>query len=144
MASIKHRTSGSVLGTIRAAQIVDTKPFIPAGTSTIRSRQCGLTKPEIISAIMDHLAAPDLIRCARASRNLRDMVYDDSRWVQRLRAMGCWNEAAARARGQNAEKRGSVGTVSPYVAMLPGISLSPRPLANIILNFQNQTLLLVY
>jgi recyclin-1 len=26
------------------------------------------------------------------------MVYDDTRWVQRLRSMGCWNEGEARAR----------------------------------------------
>src|SRR6266498_3918127 len=28
------------------------------------------------------------------------MVYDDSRWVQRLRKMGCWNELEARKRAE--------------------------------------------
>lgn len=29
---------------------------------------------------------------------MKEMVYDDSRWVQRLRLMGCWNDAEARKR----------------------------------------------
>jgi recyclin-1 len=29
---------------------------------------------------------------------MKEMVYDDTRWVQRLQSMGCWNEAEARAR----------------------------------------------
>jgi recyclin-1 len=29
---------------------------------------------------------------------MQEMVYDDTRWVQRLRSMGCWNEGEARAR----------------------------------------------
>jgi recyclin-1 len=28
---------------------------------------------------------------------MRDLVYDDTRWVKKLRSMGCWNEAEARA-----------------------------------------------
>src|SRR4051812_41863882 len=29
---------------------------------------------------------------------MREMVYDDTRWVQRLKSMGCWNESEARSR----------------------------------------------
>ncbi|KAL2001200.1 hypothetical protein VTN02DRAFT_2104 [Thermoascus thermophilus] len=53
---------------------------------------------EIISYILDYLSPTDLIRVARSSRLLREMVYDDTRWVQRLKRMGCWNEIEARKR----------------------------------------------
>lgn len=33
------------------------------------------------------------------------MVYDDTRWVARLRSMGCWDEAEARQRFEDAMKR---------------------------------------
>ena len=33
------------------------------------------------------------------------MVYDDTRWVQRLQLIGCWNEAAARARGEESRRK---------------------------------------
>ncbi|KAL2256585.1 hypothetical protein VTK26DRAFT_1442 [Humicola hyalothermophila] len=42
------------------------------------------------------------MRFARASRRMREMVYEDARWVARLRAMGCWNEAEARRRWEEA------------------------------------------
>ncbi|KAL4960286.1 exocyst complex component Sec10 family protein [Aspergillus stella-maris] len=51
---------------------------------------------EIMSQILDHLPPGDLIRAARASKLLREMAYDDSRWVQRLKRMGCWDEVEAR------------------------------------------------
>ncbi|KAL4948288.1 exocyst complex component Sec10-like protein [Aspergillus filifer] len=51
---------------------------------------------EIMSLILDHLPPVDLIRAARASKLLREMAYDDSRWVQRLKKMGCWDEVEAR------------------------------------------------
>jgi recyclin-1 len=47
--------------------------------------------------VLDYLPIPDLLRVARTSRRMREMVYDDTRWIARLRAMGCWNEAEARA-----------------------------------------------
>ncbi|KAL4884427.1 exocyst complex component Sec10-like protein [Aspergillus karnatakaensis] len=49
-----------------------------------------------MSSILDHLPPVDLIRAARASKLLREMAYDDSRWVQRLKRIGCWDEAEAR------------------------------------------------
>lgn len=36
---------------------------------------------------------------------MREMVYDDTRWVARLRAMGCWDEAAARKRFEEVMRR---------------------------------------
>jgi recyclin-1 len=60
---------------------------------------------ELIAAILDFLNGPDLIRFARTSRRMRDMVYDDTRWVQKLRAMGCWNEAEARRRFEEMRRK---------------------------------------
>lgn len=47
---------------------------------------------------LDYLPVPDLVRCARVSKRFKEMVYDDTRWVQRLNLMGCWNDAEARRR----------------------------------------------
>lgn len=60
---------------------------------------------EILSTILDYLAVPDLIRFARVSKRTREMVYDDTRWVQRLRYMGCWDEGEARRRSDAARRR---------------------------------------
>ncbi|KAF9884642.1 F-box protein: endocytic membrane traffic, recycling ReCYcling 1 [Aspergillus nanangensis] len=51
---------------------------------------------EIMSLVLDYLSPVDLIRAARSSKLLREMAYDDTRWVQKLRRMGCWNELEAR------------------------------------------------
>jgi recyclin-1 len=53
---------------------------------------------EILTLVIDYLAIPDLIHFARVSKRMREMVYDDTRWVQKLQLMGCWSESAARAR----------------------------------------------
>lgn len=45
------------------------------------------------------------MRFARTSRRMREMVYDDTRWVARLRSMGCWDEVEARRRFDDAMKR---------------------------------------
>ncbi|KAK4044750.1 exocyst complex component Sec10-like protein [Parachaetomium inaequale] len=73
----------SILQTLQAAEMIDSKPVLPA---------------EILSAILDYLPVADQVRVARASRRMREMVYDDTRWVARLRSMGCWDEAGARRR----------------------------------------------
>ena len=36
---------------------------------------------------------------------MREMVYDDTRWVARLKSMGCWDENEARQRFEDAMKR---------------------------------------
>ncbi|KAI9931450.1 F-box protein: endocytic membrane traffic, recycling ReCYcling 1 [Aspergillus wentii] len=51
---------------------------------------------EIMSSIIDYLSPVDLIRAARSSRLLREMAYDDTRWVHKLKRMGCWDELEAR------------------------------------------------
>lgn len=51
-----------------------------------------------MSSILDYLGPLDLIRVARTSKLMLEMVYDDSRWVQMLKKMDCWNESEARAR----------------------------------------------
>lgn len=60
---------------------------------------------EILSTILDFLPVPDLIHFARVSKRMKEMVYDDTRWVQRLQLMGCWDEGAARKRAEAARKR---------------------------------------
>jgi len=60
---------------------------------------------EILVSILDYLPVADLMRFARTSRRMREMVYDDTRWVARLQSMGLWNEAEARKRFEEAVKR---------------------------------------
>jgi recyclin-1 len=36
---------------------------------------------------------------------MQEMVYDDTRWIQRLKSMGCWNDMEARQRFEEAMKR---------------------------------------
>ena len=38
---------------------------------------------------------------------MREMVYDDTRWVPRLQLMGCWNEIEARQRAEAARRKRS-------------------------------------
>lgn len=49
-----------------------------------------------MSFVLDYLSPVDLIRAARASKLLCEIAYDDSRWVRKLKLMGCWNELEAR------------------------------------------------
>ncbi|KAI7517840.1 hypothetical protein KC316_g20617, partial [Hortaea werneckii] len=86
----RPRSNDNVLAPLRATQIVASKPVLPA---------------ELIATILDYLPASDLIRCARVSRRLQEMVYDDTRWVQKLRAMDAWNEVEARQRFEESLKR---------------------------------------
>ena len=62
---------------------------------------------EILSTILDYLAVPELLRFARVSKRMREMVYDDTRWVRRLQLMGCWNESEARKRAEAARRKRS-------------------------------------
>ncbi|KAL1850410.1 F-box protein: endocytic membrane traffic, recycling ReCYcling 1 [Diaporthe australafricana] len=80
----------SILNTLRATEMIDTKAALPA---------------EILVTILDYLPVSDLMRFARASSRLREMVYDDTRWVARLKSMGLWNELEARRRFDDAVRR---------------------------------------
>ncbi|ESZ98998.1 hypothetical protein SBOR_0656 [Sclerotinia borealis F-4128] len=76
----------SILSSLRATEMVGSngsKPVLPA---------------EIISTILDYLPIPDLMNFARTSKRMQEMVYEDSRWVSRLKCMGVWNEGEARKR----------------------------------------------
>jgi recyclin-1 len=55
---------------------------------------------EVLAAVADYLTIPDLLRFARVSRRLHEMVYDDAIWVKRLRSMGCWSDIEARRRAE--------------------------------------------
>ena len=77
----------NVLASLKATQMIDVKPVLPA---------------EIISTILDFLPIPDLMNFGRTSKRMLEMVYEDSRWVQRLQIMGVWNEGEARKRFEEA------------------------------------------
>lgn len=62
---------------------------------------------EILAAVLDFLSVPDLMRFARVSKRMNEMVYDDTRWVQRLQSMGCWDEGEARKRAEAARRKRS-------------------------------------
>lgn len=84
------RSSDHVIASLRATRIIASKPVLPA---------------ELIATILDYLPVPDLMRFARVSRRLQEMVYDDARWVQKLKAISVWNENEARQRVEEAMKR---------------------------------------
>ncbi|KAF2084223.1 secretion pathway protein Sls2/Rcy1 [Saccharata proteae CBS 121410] len=79
-----------VLASLRSTQIVSAKPVLPA---------------ELIATILDYLPIPDLFSFARTSRRMQEMVYDDTRWIQKLKSMGCWSDAEARRRFEESMRR---------------------------------------
>jgi recyclin-1 len=96
----------NVLASLRATTIVESKPVLPAGTTTgsfFLDTQLIFT--ELIAMILDCLPIQELLRFARVSRRMQEMVYDDSRWVPRLKSMGCWSDVEARQRAEEAMKR---------------------------------------
>jgi recyclin-1 len=97
--------SKSILSTLQATTMIDSKPTLPA---------------EILVAILDYLPVPDQVRFARASRRLKEMVYDDTRWVARLKAMGCWDEAEARRRFEESIRRRREREAAAAAAIAPG------------------------
>ncbi|KAK3117672.1 F-box protein: endocytic membrane traffic, recycling ReCYcling 1 [Teratosphaeriaceae sp. CCFEE 6253] len=91
MTDSRPRSSDNVLASLRATQIAAaSKPALPA---------------ELLATILDYLPVPDLIRFARVSRKLREMVYDDTRWIQKLKQLGLWDEREARQRLEEAVRR---------------------------------------
>lgn len=62
-----------VLSSLRSTTVVLAKPVLPTS---------------IISRVLDNADARTLIRCAKVSRRLRDTVYNETRWIRRLEAMG--------------------------------------------------------
>ncbi|CAK7216065.1 F-box protein: endocytic membrane traffic, recycling ReCYcling 1 [Sporothrix curviconia] len=80
----------SILNVLKAAEIIDSRTALPA---------------EILSTIVDYLPVTDQLTFARTCRRMREMVYDDTRWVTRLQSMGAWNEAEARRRFEDAMQK---------------------------------------
>ncbi|KAI3323085.1 exocyst complex component Sec10-like protein [Xylariaceae sp. AK1471] len=80
----------SILSTLRATSMLESKAALPA---------------EVIVSILDYLPVPDLMRFARTSSRMREMVYDDTKWVARLKSMGLWNEMEAKRRFEDAMRR---------------------------------------
>ncbi|KAE9963560.1 hypothetical protein BLS_009179 [Venturia inaequalis] len=89
-ASVTAGPQRNVLASLRATTIVESKPKLPA---------------EMMAMILQFLPVQELLRFARVSKRMQEMVYDDSRWVSRLKSMGCWNDAEARQRAEEAMKR---------------------------------------
>ncbi|KAL1956148.1 hypothetical protein VTO42DRAFT_7583 [Malbranchea cinnamomea] len=97
-----------VLASLKLAQLDMPKPALPA---------------ELMSAVLDYLCPTDLIRVARTSRRMHEMVYDDTRWVRFLKRMGCWNELEARKHAEQSLARGETpGRTSMYLRRMA----SPR------------------
>ena len=93
----------NVVRSLHQTQMLDSeRAALPAGrlASTVTSNTEHFV--EILSSIIDALPVPDLMRFARVSKRYNEMVYDDTRWVQRLQRMGCWNEAEARTQAGGA------------------------------------------
>ncbi|KAL1611263.1 F-box protein: endocytic membrane traffic, recycling ReCYcling 1 [Nothophoma quercina] len=64
-----------------------------------------LTLLELINTILDYLPISDMFTFARTSKRMQEMVYDDTRWIQRLKSMSCWNDVEAKQRFEEAMRR---------------------------------------
>ena len=97
----------SVIASLRTTQLVeDSKAILPAGKELcVVSCKLSLTLLELIATILDYLPIPDMFSFARTSKRMQEMVYDDTRWIQRLKSMGCWNDVEARQRFEEAMRR---------------------------------------
>ncbi|KAF1730987.1 F-box protein pof6 [Beauveria bassiana] len=82
--------SRSILSALAATNMLDTRSKLPA---------------ELLVAVLDYLPVADQMRVARTSRRMQEMVYEDARWVSRLKSMGCWDEREARQRFEEAVRR---------------------------------------
>ncbi|KAF4120191.1 recyclin-1 [Geosmithia morbida] len=90
MYKTSRNRGGGILTALKASEMIDVKARLPA---------------EILVSILDYLPVSDQMRFARTSRRMKDMVYDDTRWVSRLKAMDCWDEAEARRRFDESIRR---------------------------------------
>lgn len=60
---------------------------------------------ELIGYILDFLPVPDLCRAARVSLLFKDLVYDESRWIAKLKRIGVWSDLAARQHAEDETHR---------------------------------------
>ena len=101
------------LASLKEASILaSTKPLLPA---------------EILAAVVDYLAVPDLIRFARVSRRMQEMVYDDARWVGRLKRMGVWDDVEARRRLEGSTGDATEGMKSLGIGNIDTVNGKGRP-----------------
>ncbi|GAB7353261.1 hypothetical protein MBLNU459_g3769t1 [Dothideomycetes sp. NU459] len=121
----RPNTPNNMLASLRATQIVALKPVLPA---------------ELLAAILDYLPVADLLQCARASRRLQEMVYDDTRWIQKLKAMGVWNDAEARQRYEESlqKKMAQQKPKDPDGIGVGATAVRPRPQSRSITIFDVQ------
>lgn len=68
-----------------------------------------------------------LMRFARVSRRLQEMVYDDTRWVQKLKAIGVWNEFEARKRFEDAMQRKREALAKQTAGKDGAVAAAPQP-----------------
>ncbi|KAK2735851.1 F-box protein: endocytic membrane traffic, recycling ReCYcling 1 [Onygenales sp. PD_40] len=101
------RPRKDILASLKMAQLEISKPALPA---------------EIMSSILDYLAPADQIRAARTSKLLREMVYEDSRWVQRLKQIGCWNDTEARKEAEQSDPQLRSLASPPSIRLQPPLS----------------------
>lgn len=93
-------TNAAVLASLRNTQLVSSSAQAQNG-----SKIASTSLPaEILESILEYLDASDLIIFARTAKRMKEMVYDDARWVKRLNRMGVWNEDEARKRAEHARK----------------------------------------
>ncbi|KAM3518402.1 hypothetical protein NHJ13051_008210 [Beauveria bassiana] len=105
--------SRSILSALAATNMLDTRSKLPAGTNPmgdaeqIHSEYANATalSVELLVAVLDYLPVADQMRVAQTSRRMQEMVYEDARWVSRLKSMGCWDEREARQRFEEAVRR---------------------------------------
>ncbi|KAF3407119.1 F-box protein pof6 [Talaromyces pinophilus] len=76
-----------VLASLKMASMEIIVPVLPA---------------ELMSQVLDHVDPVDLVSVAQTSKRMREMVYEDARWVTRLKRIGCWNEEEARQHAETA------------------------------------------
>lgn len=93
-------TTPALTAALRATQIAPSYAFTPAGTPV----QKAALPAEILDLILDYVAVSDLLVFARTCRRLKEMVFEDARWVRRLKGMGVWDESEARGREVQARK----------------------------------------
>jgi recyclin-1 len=88
-----------VLASLKMASMEILVPVLPAGKFMTREHAATiqqLMKEELMSQVLDYVGPVDLIRVAQTSKRMREMAYEDARWVTRLKRIGCWNEDEAR------------------------------------------------
>ncbi|KAF1914909.1 exocyst complex component Sec10-domain-containing protein [Ampelomyces quisqualis] len=74
-------------------------------TTELVAESKAILPAELINTILDYLPVADMFRFARTSKRMQEMVYDDTRWIQRLKSMGCWNDLEAKKRFEESMRR---------------------------------------